>query len=108
MTKNLNKLFWHDGNFFDFAVSVNEKGQTLAQLKVLLYKNEGAAAREMYQIQCENVLSLVTAIDTKELKSNAFAGNIFHGYFEKKTLCIHLFGGILEIETEKIRTKKCK
>ncbi len=106
MAQVLNKIFWHDGNLLDISFAIDAKGKSAVTLSALFYKDEHAPKRESYQIKCEGVSRFTCTLDTAELKSNMFAGNISSAYLKEDTLWVYFTDGLLEIHAKKFRLAK--
>jgi hypothetical protein len=107
MSKALSNLYWHDGNLIDISYGIDKNGKSSVQMTALFYKDEQAPSRDMYQIKCEGVLQFNSSLNTTELKSNMFAGNISSGYLKGKTLWVYFTDGLLEVHATRFRLTKC-
>ena len=106
MTKPFDNFFWHDGNLIDVSFVIDKKGKSFVEVTALFYKNEQAPSRDTYQIKCEGVSRFNCTLDSEELKSNMFAGNISNGYLKENVLWVYFTDGLLEIHAKKFRLTK--
>lgn len=107
MTKALDNFFWHDGNLIDVSFAIDKKGKSGVLVTALFYRDEQAPSRDTYQIKCESVSRFNCTLDSEELKTNMFAGNISSGYLKENTLWVYFTDGVLEIHAKKFRLIKC-
>lgn len=107
MTKAFDNLFWHDGNLVEINFAIDSKGKSSLEITVLLYKDEQASSTEAYQIKCSDVSRFNSSLDATELRVNAFAGNISHGYLKEKVLWIYFTDGLIEVHAKRFQLVKC-
>jgi hypothetical protein len=104
--KDITKLYWHDGVITGLTFNPNYEGESEIILSLELFSDpEETSNRKQYQILCTSIKRFLATCNIFELNDNKGAGNILDGWVTDKVLFIHLFGGLIEIESEKYDIK---
>jgi len=107
MTHALDDFLWHDGLLRGVSMTVDAKGTSITIISGLFYRTEQAKERTAYAVTCEEVSRYTCTLSIKELKDNAFAGNVSNGYLKGKTLWLYLTDGLIEIHAKKFHLSEC-
>lgn len=107
MNHALEDFLWHDGLLGGVSLTIDAKGTSNAQITGLFYPTGEAKERTAYAVTCEKVSRYTCTLNLKELKDNAFAGNVSNGYLKDKTLWLYLTDGLIEIHAKKFRLTEC-
>lgn len=99
--KAIEDLYWHDGTLTEMSFTIDAQGRSTVKITPLLYRDERATSRDLYEITCEGVLRFNGALDAGELRDNMFAGHISNGYLKGNTLWIYFTDGVLEVHAQR-------
>jgi len=107
MIKNdIEKLYWHDGVITGFEFHPNYQGKSEIILSVELFLDpDETSTRKDLKIICTGIKRFLTTCNVFELNDNRGAGNLLDGWVTDDILFVHLFGGLIEIESEKYNIK---